>query len=55
MCMKMFLSYLSMFFTGPDLRGQGDTGPKHPTNRRPPIKPFIFYFSLVIDAYETTT
>jgi len=22
---------------------------------RPPTKPFIFYFSLMIDAYETTT
>ena len=26
-----------------------------PTNRGPPTKPFIFYFSLMIDAYEATT
>ena len=41
---------------GPDLRGAGGPGPcRHPTNREPPTKPFIFYFSLMIDAYETTT
>ena len=30
-------------------------GPRRPNSRRPPTKPFIFYFSLMIDAYETTT
>jgi len=25
------------------------------TSRRSPTKPFTFYFSLMIDAYETTT
>jgi len=30
-------------------------GPRPPTNRGPSIKPFIFYFPLLIDAYETTT
>jgi len=33
---------------GLDLRGPA-------TNRGPPTKPFIFYFSPMIDAYETTT
>ena len=28
---------------------------RFPTNRGPPTMPFIFYFSLMIDAYETTT
>ena len=37
--------------------GRGAGGPRHrpPTNRGLPTKPFIFYFSLMIDAYETTT
>ena len=30
-------------------------GPMPPNKIGPPIKPFIFYFSLTIDAYETTT
>jgi len=30
---------------GPDLRGA-----RPPTNRRPVTKPFIFYFSVMIDA-----
>jgi len=34
---------------------KGSPGPKSLTNRGPPTKPFIFYFSLTIDAYETTT
>jgi len=36
---------------------KGGRGPGHrpPTNGGPPTKPFIFYFSLMIDAYETTT
>jgi len=37
---------------GPDLRGGRGrgTGPRPPTNKGPPAKPFIFYFSLMIDA-----
>jgi len=44
---------------GPDLReGSGrEPDPRPPTNRGPPAKPFIpvFYFSLMIDAYENAT
>jgi len=36
---------------GPDLR----VGGRAPTNRGPHTKPFVFYFSPMIDAYETTT
>ena len=39
--------------SGPDLRAQ--LVPRPPTNRGPPTEPFIFYLSLMIDAYETTT
>jgi len=39
------------FHTKPDL---GGPGPRPPTNRGPPAKPIQFYFSLMIDAYETT-
>jgi len=39
----------------PDFRGPRGPSPRPPTNRGPPIKPFIFYFSLMIDAYESTT
>ena len=43
-------------YSGPDLRGRADgPGPRPPANRSPPTKPFIIYFSLMIDAYETTT
>jgi len=38
---------------GPDFRGQR-LGPQASTNRGPSTKPFIFYFSLMIVAYETT-
>ena len=41
--------------TGPDLRGAGGAEPKPRSNRRHPTKPFQLYFSLMIDAYETTT
>jgi len=34
--------------------GKGSS-PRPLTNRENPTKPFIFYFSLMIDAYETTT
>ena len=40
-------------YAGSDLRGP--RGPRPPINRGPPTKPFKFYFSLMIDAYETTT
>ena len=33
----------------------GPGGGRPPTNRGPPTKQFISYFSLMIDAYETTT
>ena len=36
----------SYYMSRPDLRGPGP---------RPPTKRFVFYFSLMIDAYETTT
>jgi len=40
----------------PDLSlGGRGRGPRPPTNRVPPNKPFIFYFSLMIDAHDTTT
>jgi len=42
------------WLAGPDL-GAGDSGLSPPTNRGPLTKPFQFYFSLMIDAYETTT
>jgi len=43
-------------YPGPDLReGAKGPGPRPPTNKGFPTKPFIFYFSLMIDAYETTT
>jgi len=35
--------------------GAGASTPRTPTNRRPPTEPFVFYFSLMTDAYETTT
>jgi len=50
----VLLTYLLQFSVIPyrlsaGLKGAG--GPGH----RPFTKPFIFYFSLIIDAYETTT
>ena len=39
-------------FSGPHL---GGLGPRSSTNRGPPTKPFQFYFSLMVDTYETTT
>ena len=45
---------LVQYFPGPDLRG-GGIGLRPSTNRGLPTKPFIFYFSIMIDAYETMT
>ena len=36
-------------------KGAGGPGSMPPTNRGPPTKQFISYFSLMVDAYETTT
>jgi len=47
------LSVLALITTG--FKGAGGPGPRPPTNRGPPTELFIFYFSLMIDAYETTT
>ena len=48
----MDFNHCELLGPGPDLRG---ADPRHPTNRGPPTKQFIFYFSIMIDAYETTT
>jgi len=39
-----------MTITGPDLGGGGAPGPRPPTNRGPPTKPFNFW--LMIDASD---
>ena len=39
-----------LWVTGPDLRG--GLGPRLPPTKGPPTKPYIFYFSLMINAYE---
>ena len=53
-CSAVMEQCKSAAMPGPDLRGRGP-GPRLPSNSAPPTKPFVFYFSLMIDAYETTT
>jgi len=48
-------SVIAMFYRAGFKGGPGGAGTTPATNRGPPTKPFMFYFSLKIDAYETTT
>ena len=59
---KFFMFLLNFYYiskqkgthpvAGPDLRGvPGGPSPRPPTNRGPPTKPFIFYFSFMTVAF----
>jgi len=47
------MSISTIYQPGPDLRGARGWGSKPPTDRGPPTKPFVFYFSLMMVVYET--